>query len=77
MTEWQPIDSAPRDGTPVLGYVPRESVPWRVLKWMRFCIEEADGEWFDAAMEQPVDNEDLFFAPIAWKPLEPPAEPTA
>lgn len=77
MTGWQPIETAPKDGTPILAYCPHDKVPWRVVKWMQFILEDPDGEWFDAAMKQPVDDDEFFFRPTRWKPLDHPVEPTA
>lgn len=75
--DWRLIATAPKDGTPFLAWCPRENQPYRVLKWATFCIEDPDGEWIEAGEREYAFEEDAFFAPSLWSPLEPPVEPTA
>jgi hypothetical protein len=82
MTEqhWQPINTAPRDGTPFLTFsmdaaaAPRESVlglqatPVLVMSWLR-----------TAAVPYPVDEHGYFhnfhcYEPTHWMPLPSPPE---
>jgi hypothetical protein len=60
--EWQPIETAPKDGTPVMIYDPEFSIKVYVAAWMYdFQWVEADGEHH------------LEFNPTHWMPLpEPP-----
>lgn len=58
--EWQPIETAPKDGTPILGFISsyyRNKGGQSVILWM-------DGQWFD----------NLAFAtePTHWMPLPAP-----
>lgn len=74
MLNWRSMESAPKDGTAILAYCPREQQPYRVLKWGTFCIEDPDGEWVEAAECEYAFEEDAFFAPSRWSPLEPPED---
>jgi hypothetical protein len=81
MGEWQPIATAPRDGTVVLVY--REIAPWRVVGWARWeGIELGDfnrpqtiGGWISNGFYDPPGNLGLGH-PTHWMPLpEPPVSP--
>ena len=65
---WQPIETAPKDGMPVLMYHPgwEEGERIIVLAWAKLC---------EAWME-PTDTESRYFNPgTHWMPLpDPPAE---
>ncbi len=67
MPEWRPIETAPKDGTHILCYIPETSEPalMYVLKWDRhpswgLSWLEADGEGWMAC------------APTHWMPLPAP-----
>lgn len=60
MSDWQPIETAPRDGTPVLGYMPS----YYQGKGGRSVILWLDGEWFD--------NRAFATDPSHWMPLPDP-----
>lgn len=61
MAEWRTIDSAPRDGTPVLVWGGRHSP--------KPVIVESDGEWWNTA------GRGLRATPTHWMPLpDPPSE---
>ncbi len=69
MSEWNPIDSAPYDGTGIwAGWfrgVFNDKQPWRyqgVTYWQ-------DGEWMN-----PDDSESSFDEHTHWMPLPPPPE---
>jgi hypothetical protein len=59
--DWQPIDSAPMDGTPILGYAGGECavVRYRMLgNYWSLCV---CGAW----------AEDSEWTPTLWQPLPP------
>jgi hypothetical protein len=60
LREWQPIETAPKDGTPVLMFAPDWDRPC-VLAWR---IRQGDGRWDD-------DSGDTFqdYQPTHWAPL--------
>lgn len=64
MSEWQPIETAPKDGTEVLGYWPRAVAcspdAYDVVRWH-------GGEWRDR-----FDDDSKFSAPSHWMPLPAP-----
>ncbi len=64
---WQPIESAPKDGTRVLGFVGR----WVIVRWaVRFSEHYGDtsGGWYDGEIDGRA-------FPTHWMPLPaPPAE---
>jgi hypothetical protein len=60
MTEWQPIETAPKDGTRVLG-ADHQAV--EIIYW-------ADGYWYNQSVEISLWR---VFPPTHWMPLpEPP-----
>lgn len=71
--EWQPIDTAPKDGTPVLlafggitvlGWWEGESrYPWRIVD--EFEVDDSDRAYINAAMGHVVSH---------WMPLPPPPQ---
>ena len=70
MTDWQPIETAPKDGTPILAWPCGDGwggkFPY-VVQWVP-PNEHHDGLWREAAGEQYDD-----FDPTHWMPLpEPP-----
>ena len=66
MTEWQPIDTAPKDGTDILAYLEwtDKSGEIRVIRW----DEEMEVWWGDYAY----DPDDEFEYPTHWMPLPAP-----
>ena len=62
--EWQPIETAPKDGTPVLGYRDGDmaTVEWRAT-W---------GEWVLAVPGAYAEDDD--WKPSHWMPLPNPPE---
>ena len=58
--EWLPIESAPRDGTEILGY-------WSLGHGSHGCTKFLKGEWVN-----PEDCDDEYCAPDFWQPLPAP-----
>jgi len=74
---WLPIESAPKDGTAVLGYWGSSLGAHRHVSGSNYGITafcQTTGEWYDASES---DNEDdVWDEPSRWQPLpEPPAAP--
>ena len=71
VTDWQPIDTAPRDGTQVLLYVPQDTddeMPSFIAQgWYESGI--FDRRWYEAAGECVCDPQ-----PTHWMPLPAPPE---
>ncbi len=57
MSEWQPIETAPKDGTPIIYYDKRDFIGEAF--WMD--KDEHDPAWWDEACTETVD-------PIYWMP---------
>lgn len=81
MSEWQPIDTAPKDGTTVLLF--RRLDPWNVIgygRWISTKWRLKDGTtpiegWLSYGFDDPPGNLGLG-GPTHWMPLpEPPKEP--
>jgi hypothetical protein len=66
---WQPIESAPRDGTWFLGWTPHKAIQGRIETW-RWDRDEYEGDCCVDAAEQSFDN----FQPEFWQPLSTPPE---
>lgn len=63
---WQPIETAPRDGTPVLIYGPLEVFDnSRPAQIGVACCCEATGFWICAS------GNDAIYQPTHWRPLPP------
>lgn len=79
MSEWMPIESAPRDGTEVILY---EDGSYGIGRWVDTSHQEqrlisSKGrretyEWFDVKSGY---WEDTMFAPTHWMPLPEPPKP--
>lgn len=77
--QWQPIETAPKGGLPVLVYVDQATVPLVALVWW-YSAEEAEH------MEEPLENvgwwrstsscgsEKLWWEPTHWAVWEPPSQ---
>ena len=64
--EWQPIETAPKDGTRIIGYFPEEGYE---LPMVMQCVFD-DGDWQFDVWAAPADRPAL---PTRWMPL--PAAP--
>ena len=89
MTDWQPIETAPRDGTPLQARIPGYGDD-NVIAWMGGLLDSNGddcGGWFFAEDREPPEcwtdgicwavNEDEIpsVSPTHWMPLpEPPGE---
>ncbi len=69
--EWQSMESAPRDGTSILLYVP--SLARSCDRAAIIECEYTDGTWWPIAWTTGCDflnwKDDGEYAPIAWKPI--------
>ncbi|MFM7468943.1 MAG: hypothetical protein ACKO37_05540 [Vampirovibrionales bacterium] len=59
---WQPIETAPKDGTPILGYLDYYPLPEDNIRILKFRAET----WWDRMSYK--------FYPTHWMPLPPPAK---
>ena len=74
MTEWQPIETAPKDGTWILGYHPKE---WPIICWYMVCITDPMGNHYEHEAWHRMNGAgvSMFNSPTHWMPLpEPPSE---
>ena len=74
---WQPMDTAPKDGTAVLLFVSRHGRDyWCAAHWLQ-CDDGSSGWIGSSFWSEPEGNWTSMMgeAPIAWMPL-PPAPPT-
>jgi hypothetical protein len=75
MSEWQPIDTAPKDGTPILAYGPEycgNKNITAVLEWYAFTPRIGGGMW-NAVGASGYECECDLQEPTHWMPLpEPP-----
>lgn len=69
MNEWQPIETAPKDGTIILGYDDSG-----VVAAMRFVVPMYGGhpEWELAELSWPNDSMSAY--PTHWMPMPPPPQ---
>lgn len=64
---WQPIETAPKDGTPVLVHAPGGCTQWKLHTTLWIC--RWDGRWVEAGGEEYTTCE-----PTHWMPLPPPPD---
>lgn len=67
MSEWQPIETAPRDGTWFLGWRPSKYEECRVDVWAWNGFDSRENMFVDAADSICDDHQ-----PTHWMPLPPP-----
>lgn len=77
--EWQPIETAPRDGTTVLVYVPGESLFPTAARYdtpERFEADYGDRDYMEEgwrwSLGYPCDFHEEVLQPTHWMPLPPP-----
>lgn len=75
---WQPIDTAPKDGTPVLLFGTRDKgrsgePAWLTARWCKVWDGEEDWHWLEGADRE--DDSRILFEPTHWMPL--PSAPAA
>ena len=79
--DWQPIETAPKDGTKVLVYVPSDSIYPTAAQYVSpeyFEREYGDRDYMEAgwrwAFGYPSDFHEEVVEPTHWMPLPPPPE---
>jgi len=65
LTDWQPIETAPKDGTPVLVFCPSYDLQIVVARY-------GNPYWFLAYCGTAAEDADLHETPTHWMPLPPP-----
>ncbi len=76
MTEWQPISTAPKDGSAILCYDPTdEDNPMYVVRWDEYMVhwledEMITGEWLEAGGERYSTWQPTHWIPLPEKPKE-------
>jgi hypothetical protein len=68
--QWQPIDTAPKDGTEILGYWHKPRSYWRT----EFITWRLKSFWNEQGTEAWFDRNDEPFPATHWHPLPPPPE---
>jgi hypothetical protein len=72
MTEqvtWQPIETAPRDGSPVIGFVESSKGPVSGVQYVVWWREGQDGRW---CFYESGRGESYSVYPSLWQPLPAP-----
>ena len=72
MTNWQPIDSAPKDGTDLLVAITHSlgADEWEAIQWVDWQTDDTKWPIYQRRIDIP-------FPPTHWMPLPPPPqEPT-
>jgi hypothetical protein len=73
MSDWQPIETAPRDGTPVLVYSPMACVGVDIGLWWGLRNGFDIGWYYE---DEPEREEELAQSFTHWQPLPSPPSPT-
>jgi len=71
MSEWQPIETAPKDGTRVILWLKDECFP-ALAAWIMFCPDDEEPGWYVFEMGQYGDD---FNEITHWMPLPEPPKP--
>lgn len=72
MTEWQPIETAPKDGTSILAFMPDAAEQFRIMPIEMLDFNDGDGpQWWQADVD---DGHPLEVTPTHWMPLPQPPE---
>lgn len=70
MTEWQPIETAPKDGTAILAFMPDAAEQFRIMPIEMLDFNDGDGpQWWQADVD---DGYPLEVTPTHWMPLPQP-----
>ena len=70
---WQPIETAPKDGTEILVCEVTRTTPFmQVVQWQTYTAREG-GDWF--ILCGLAADPDLYFTPTHWMPLPTPPGP--
>ena len=69
---WQPIETAPRDGTIILVWVDGECI---VVRWLKWCNSNDPGRWELTRTGSYAADGELYADPTHWQPLPPAPEP--
>jgi len=72
MTEWQPIETAPRDGTNILVFKKFERHRWLDHGWSYYIeiVYWFDGDWIIMARAPPTNNNPTHWMPLPELPKE-------
>lgn len=74
MTDWKSMDSAPKDGQWLLGYVPLGIPEWQPIRWLEEHPAKHNGETVRSAGWYSDGNDrDRPVSPVNWSP--PPSLP--
>lgn len=78
MSEWQPIATAPTDGTEILLWLRGEMYrPVEIGYWLQRKTKKAKSGWRSVEHPYFLDGPEGFGEPTHWMPLpSPPKEPT-
>lgn len=81
MTEWQPIETAPKDGTEVLVWCSKCALVPIAMSYSSaayFELEYGDPEYMEEgwymSWSYPVDPPEVTWQPTHWMPLPPPPQ---
>lgn len=74
MSEWQPISTAPKDGTTVLLF--RRVEPWNVVGYGTWFDDYGAQGWLARGFSDPPGNLGLVH-PTHWAPLPKPPQPAS
>jgi hypothetical protein len=72
---WQPMETAPKDGTPILCLVPAPMCGWAVLRWCYIWVGYGRPEQYrvDVGWELAIDGDThptiMKIEPSGWRPL--------
>lgn len=74
MSEWQPIETAPKDRTHILLFVGNDKPQIVVAYYESFVTEDGTVEWWAYADWLLQDAAGEIFGPTHWMPLPPPPQ---
>lgn len=71
MSEWMPIETAPKDGTPILAFSPDSDPSVYVIAWVNSGFDGKDYSGWREAGGEGYER----FVPTHWQPLPEPPRP--